>query len=62
MKKIVRKEKKSKKPLTLHKHYLVDIRRFKLDLKLDTNSFGKDLETLVITRNKKRYLALRVVD
>jgi len=53
---------KSKKPLTLHKHYLVDIRRFRKELELSEESFGKNLDTIIITRKKKKYLALRVVD
>ena len=52
----------AKKPLTLHKHYLVDIRRFAKDLKLTDDDWGKNLECRMISRDKKRYLALRIVD
>ena len=54
------KTKKPRKALTLHKHYLVDIRRFIKDLELSEESWGKSLETKIITRNKVKYLALRV--
>ncbi len=56
------KKKRERKPLTLHKHYLVDIRRFKKDLAMTDESWGKDLETIVVSRNKKRYLAIRIAD
>lgn len=59
MKKIVKK--KERKALTLHKEYLIDIRRFKKELNLDTSSFGRSLETRIIRKDKKVYLALRVV-
>ncbi len=55
-------KKKEKKPLTLHKHYLVDIRRFKEKLAMTDESWGKDLETIMVSRNKKRYLAIRIAD
>lgn len=41
----VKKEKKERKKLTLHKHYLVDLRRFKDYLELDESDFGRNLET-----------------
>ncbi len=50
----------AKKPLTLHKHYLVDVRRFAKDLGLTDDDWGKALDCKMITRNKKRYLAIRV--
>ena len=56
------KKETTKKALTLHKHYLVDIRRFKKDLAMTDDSWGKDLETIIVSRNKKRYLALRIAD
>ena len=59
VKKIVKK--KERKALTLHKHYLIDIRRFKKELNLDSSSFGRELETKIISRDKKRYLAIRVI-
>ena len=52
--------KKERKPLTLHKHYLVDIRRYAKDLDIDEGDFGKNLDTQIITRNKVKYLALRI--
>ncbi len=55
-------KKKERKPLTLHKHYLVDIRRFSKDLGMSEESFGKDLETVMVSRNKKRFLAIRIAD
>ena len=42
--------KKERKPLTLHKHYLVDIRRYAKDLGIDEGDFGKNLDTQIITR------------
>jgi len=51
---------KERKPLTLHKHYLVDIRRYAKDLGIDEGDFGKNLDTQIITRNKVKYLALRI--
>ena len=60
-KKEVKKEKKERKALTLHQHYLVDIRRFAKDLGISDSDFGKELGTLIITRKNKKYLALRVV-
>ena len=52
---------KTRKALTLHKEYLVDIRRFKEALGISEESFGKSLETKIITRNKVKFLALRVI-
>lgn len=55
------KEVKPRKKLTLHKHYLVDIRRFSKELGITEEDFGKSLETKIITRNKVKFLALRVI-
>ena len=54
-------KKKERKPLTLHKHYLVDIRRYAKDLGLGEWSFGNALETRITTRKGVKYLELRVL-
>ena len=55
------KTKKPRKALTLHKHYLVDIRRFASELGLTEANFGSELETKVYKSNGKTYLRLRVI-
>jgi len=55
-------KKKERKPLTLHKHYLVDIRRYAKDLGITEGDFGKNLDTRVIKKNGVKYLALRIDD
>lgn len=52
--------KKERKALTLHKHYLVDIRRYADELGMSPSDFGKALETRIITRNKVKYVAIRL--
>lgn len=56
-----KKEAKPRKALTLHKHFLVDIRRFSKALGITEEDFGKSLETKIITRNRVKFLALRVI-
>lgn len=39
-----KKEKKERKRLTLHKHYIIDIRRFKDYLEIEEEDWGRELE------------------
>ena len=55
------KRKLSRKPLTLHRHYLVDIRRFAEKLGISEEDWGKPLETKVTSSKGKKFLRIRVV-
>lgn len=56
------KEKKPPKPLTLHKNYLIDIRRHAAYLGIDESAFGNQLITkeTTITVDKVKFQALTI--
>lgn len=57
-----KKTPKERKPLTLHKHWLIDIRRFKAYLNAGEDKFGNELgiKKTKITVDGKKYNAITI--